>query len=50
MRRACVGRGIEEAQDKAVAWLGRTIRPLDGDEMIICYPEFDVWRESVHSH
>jgi hypothetical protein len=45
-RRVCAGRDLEEAQDKAIAWLARTMRPLDGDEMIICYPEFDVWPKS----
>jgi hypothetical protein len=48
-RRAFTRSDLESAQDAAVAWLARTIRPLDGDEMLICYPEFDVWRESVRS-
>jgi hypothetical protein len=45
-RRAFEGSDFEEAQDAAVGWLARTMRPLDGDEMMICWPEFDVWPKS----
>jgi hypothetical protein len=43
-QRAFEGNNFEEAQDAAVAWLARTMRLLDGDEMIICWPEFDLWK------
>jgi hypothetical protein len=43
-RCAFEGNDFEEVQDAAVAWLARTMRPLDGDEMIICWPEFDLWK------
>jgi hypothetical protein len=47
-RCVCHGHDFEDAQNKAIAWLARTMRPQDGDEMVICYPEFDIWREPVH--
>lgn len=42
-RRAFEGNDFEEAQDAAVAWLARTARYQGGDEIIICWPEFDIW-------
>jgi hypothetical protein len=42
-RRAFTRNDLESAQDAAVVWLARTMRPMDGDEMVICYPQFDLW-------
>jgi hypothetical protein len=45
-RCVCHGHDFEEAQNKAIAWLARTMKPQEGDEMLICYPEFDIWSDS----
>ena len=46
-RCVCHGYDFEDAQNKAIAWLARTMHPSD-DRFVICYEEFDIWRESVH--
>ena len=46
-RSFCHGHDFEDAQNKAIAWLARTMQPSD-DRFVICYEEFDIWRESVH--
>lgn len=42
-RRAFTRSDLESAQDAAVASLARTARYQDGVEIIICWPEFDIW-------
>jgi hypothetical protein len=47
-KRSFIGRNIEEAQSKAVAWLGPILTFREFDEVMICNPGMDcIWPGEV---
>ena len=47
-KRGFSGRNIEEAQNKAIEWLGLALPFREYDEVMICNPGMDrIWREGA---